>query len=149
MTSRAEVVAEARSWIGTPCHHHAGLKGIGADCGGMVRGVGAALGLEPPDWEQNSRAFHGYPQRGAGAMVKAALDLYADPIPLAALQPGDIILLRFPPNPEPAHCAICTEFRGAPGMIHVYAKARRVAEHNIDTLWRGRMIAAYAFRGIA
>ena len=42
---RAAIVAEARGWIGTPYRHQASLKGVGADCIGLVRGV----------W----RAFHG------------------------------------------------------------------------------------------
>ena len=37
--SRAEIVAEARSWIGTPYRHQASLRGAGADCLGLIRGV--------------------------------------------------------------------------------------------------------------
>lgn len=32
----AQVIAEARSWIGTPYHHKGRVKGVGVDCGGMV-----------------------------------------------------------------------------------------------------------------
>ena len=35
----AAVVAAARSWLGTPYRHQASLKGAGADCLGVVRGV--------------------------------------------------------------------------------------------------------------
>ena len=37
------VIAEARSWIGTPYRHQASLKGVGCDCLGLVRGVWRAL----------------------------------------------------------------------------------------------------------
>ena len=43
------VVAEARSWIGTPYQHQASLKGVGCDCLGLVRGVWRALYGEEPE----------------------------------------------------------------------------------------------------
>jgi len=60
---RAAVVAEARRWIGTPYRHQATVRGAGADCLGLVRGVWRALrGVEPvavppygPDWAETGR----------------------------------------------------------------------------------------------
>ena len=37
--TRAAIVAEARSWIGTPYRHQGSLKGAGCDCLGLIRGV--------------------------------------------------------------------------------------------------------------
>ena len=34
--TRARIVAEARTWICTPYHHMAELKGVGVDCGKLV-----------------------------------------------------------------------------------------------------------------
>jgi cell wall-associated NlpC family hydrolase len=36
---RPDIVEEARSWLGTPYHHQAALKGVGCDCIGLLRGV--------------------------------------------------------------------------------------------------------------
>jgi NlpC/P60 family putative phage cell wall peptidase len=45
---RKDIVAETRSWIGTPYRHQASLKGVGCDCLGLVRGVWrAVIGVEP------------------------------------------------------------------------------------------------------
>jgi NlpC/P60 family putative phage cell wall peptidase len=45
---RNTIIAEARSWIGTPYHHQAALKGVGCDCLGLVRGVWRAVyGADP------------------------------------------------------------------------------------------------------
>ena len=45
---RARIVATARSWLGTPYHHQASLRGVGCDCLGLVRGVWRELyGDEP------------------------------------------------------------------------------------------------------
>jgi NlpC/P60 family putative phage cell wall peptidase len=50
------IVAEARSWIGTPYHHQASLKGVGCDCIGLVRGIWrAAIGPEPEAMPAYSR----------------------------------------------------------------------------------------------
>jgi len=35
----AAVVAAARGWLGTPYRHQASVRGQGADCLGLVRGV--------------------------------------------------------------------------------------------------------------
>ena len=40
---RAEILSEARDWLGTPYRHQASLKGAGCDCLGLVRGVWRAL----------------------------------------------------------------------------------------------------------
>lgn len=55
---RARVVSIARSWIGTPYHHHARLKGIGVDCAQLLCAVFEEAGLVdhvetghyPHDW---------------------------------------------------------------------------------------------------
>ena len=56
--TRARIVAEARTWILTPYHHMAELKGVGVDCGKLVlcilsnAGVvdHADFGSYPKDW---------------------------------------------------------------------------------------------------
>ena len=48
MTREERIVAEARSWVGTPYQHQCSTKGAGTDCLGLVRGVWRAmLGPEP------------------------------------------------------------------------------------------------------
>ncbi len=45
---RAAVVASARSWIGTPYHHMADIKGVGVDCAMLLVRVYCDLGLVEP-----------------------------------------------------------------------------------------------------
>lgn len=47
MTSRADVVAEAISWLGTPYHHMGRVKGAGVDCGQLLLDVYNKAGLIP------------------------------------------------------------------------------------------------------
>ena len=39
LTTRSRIVALARAWLGTPYHHQASVRGVGADCVGLVRGI--------------------------------------------------------------------------------------------------------------
>ena len=59
---RTDIVAAARTWIGTPYRHQASLKGVGCDCLGLLRGVWReVVGAEPErapaysrDWAEAS-----------------------------------------------------------------------------------------------
>lgn len=48
---REAIVAEAKSWIGTRYHDHAGVKGVGVDCAFFPLRVYQAVGLLPKDFE--------------------------------------------------------------------------------------------------
>ena len=94
LITRAAVVAEAREWIGTPYHHQATQKGVGADCGGLVAGVAMALGIVPPTWWRDTfePAFGGYgkqPFNGLLARVCESFMVRVHDEPA----PGDVLLL--------------------------------------------------------
>ncbi|MGH7053678.1 MAG: hypothetical protein ACREFA_07660, partial [Stellaceae bacterium] len=44
---RGLVVAEAESWIGTPFHHEAAVRGAGVDCLNLLAEVYCAAGFIP------------------------------------------------------------------------------------------------------
>lgn len=46
---RSRIVAEARSWLGTPYQAKARVKGAGVDCLMIIIAVYQAVGLMPPD----------------------------------------------------------------------------------------------------
>lgn len=140
--SRAMIVTEARSWLGTPYRHQASLKGVGCDCLGLVRGVWrAVIGSEPeapppyaPDWAEAS---------GGEPLAEAALR-HLDPIALAEFGAGDVLLFRWRAGLTAKHAAIAT----APDtMIHAHDGAA-VAEVAISAWWRRRLAYAFCFPGI-
>lgn len=45
VTERALVVLEARTWCGTPYHHHAGVRGAGVDCAQLILRAFAGAGI--------------------------------------------------------------------------------------------------------
>lgn len=91
---RAQVVAEAMSWLGTPYHHHGRIKGVGVDCGQILCAVYEACGLVehvdtgfyPTDWH-----LHRSEEIYARWLYKycSVLERTAQP------QPGDIALFKF------------------------------------------------------
>lgn len=90
-TLRLRVAAEARSWLGTPYHSHARVKGAGVDCVHMLCAVYEACGLVPPiDPGTYAVAWH---LHQGEELYMAALDARArrTESPLA----GDIALIKF------------------------------------------------------
>lgn len=141
MTTRQDIVTEARSWIGTRWMHQQSLKGAACDCIGLVRGVAMNVGLLPADFATRPEAtqFSGYGRRPDGRLIRA-LNLFMDRS--QTLDIGNVLLMRFDQNPQ--HVAIVSDI----GIIHAHASARRVVEHRLDDLWAQRIVAIYSFRGV-
>ncbi len=145
---RAQVVAEARSWLRTPFAHQAHTKGVATDCGGLIAGVAIALGLLPSDfWERDFAPHAGYPRTPGAGLVSALCQRFLRPVHTRP-DHGDVLLLRF--SAEPQHLAIVTPYRhGGLAMIHAYSRARSVVEHRLADVWRARIVAAFALPGVA
>lgn len=89
--TREAVVAETKTWVGTPYHHYAGVKGVGTDCAFILIKVFASCGLiedfipplYPLDWANHK----------SEEMYLSFVDKYAHQVesPL----PGDIALYKF------------------------------------------------------
>lgn len=145
MTTRAEVVAEALSWVKTPCIHQAHLKGVGCDCGGLIGGVAVALGIVPANWWYTGFAPHaGYARQPHGNSLIDVLDAFMPRIEPSDAQAGDVLVMRFSRHPQ--HLAIKTPH----GMVHALnsGAGASVAEHSIDAKWQRRITHAYAFPGV-
>lgn len=108
---RAAVVGEAQSWIGTPFHHAARLKGVGVDCLMLLAEVyeraGVSFHIAPPfyvpDWH-----LHRDAERYRDGLLRYTQEV-------AAPLPGDIALFRF--GRTLSHGAIVTDW---PHVIHAY-----------------------------
>lgn len=140
--ARAAILAEARSWIGTPYLHRASLRGHGADCLGLVRGVWRQLvGPEPeplppyaPDWAEAGR------RETLADTARRCLVA----IPVEAAKPGDVLLFRFRAHLPAKHAAILSD---GGRMIHAYDGAS-VRETHLSPWWRRRLAFAFAFPGV-
>lgn len=132
----AEILAAARTWLGTPWRHQGRLRGVAVDCAGLVVGVGKELGLLAFD----TRAYGRLPD---GQRLRALCDEHLAPKPVVRIAPGDVLLLRFTRHSQ--HLAIAGD-RGQPfSLIHAYAEAGACVEHGADARWFRRLVAAYAY----
>lgn len=118
---RAAVVAEAKSWIGTPFHHQGRVKGRrgGVDCLMLLAEVYQRAGvvaapIEPPfyvpDWHLHQSA-----ERYLEGLLAYAHELSCDGRAPAPAQAGDIALFRF--GRTFSHAAIVTAW---PRLVHAY-----------------------------
>jgi NlpC/P60 family putative phage cell wall peptidase len=139
--TREEIVAAARAWIGTPYHHQASVRGVGADCLGLVRGIWRDLYGEdaeaPPayskDWaEANNRE----------AMLEAA-SRHLKAIPATEIGPGDVIVFRLRQGFAAKHAAIVAS---ASTMIHAMEGAA-ASEVALSSWWSRRIAGAFQFPG--
>jgi cell wall-associated NlpC family hydrolase len=118
MLQREAVVAEALTWVGTPHHHHARVKGAGVDCGMILVEVYTRAGInnvaDPGEYVQDWFMHRDEP------VYLQILEKYASKID-GSPQPGDIALYQYGRNP--AHGAIVIEW---PTIVHSYMKAGAV-----------------------
>lgn len=141
MVTRADIVSEARTWIGTPFRHQGRVKGHGVDCSGLVISVARTLGLT--DYQAT-----GYPKHPDGNEMRRVCSEMMDEISIDDAQPGDVILFKFISDPQ--HLAIVGDHpSGGLSIIHAFAVSRKVVEAILDDVWRSRVIAVYRVRGVA
>lgn len=138
---RRAAVEEARRWLGTPYRHQASVRGAGADCLGLLRGVWrAVVGPEPevppaytPDWSEAG---------GEERLLAAALR-HLVPIPDREAGEGDVLLFRMARWAPAKHLGLLVSPRLAGGrMIHAYS-GHGVCETHLTESWQRRLVAAF------
>ena len=149
VVTRAVIVAEARSWIGTPYRHQASRKGAGCDCLGLVRGVWRSLYGEEPERPPAYRAD--WAETGGRETLLEAARRHLVEVPPAAFRPGDVLLFRINPEACLKHCAIVSDGRPGdpePRIIHAYW-GRAVVESWLGPWWRRRLAHAFSFPDVS
>lgn len=145
--ARADIVAEARGWLGTRWAHQQRTRGVAVDCAGLVIGVARALGLVAADWNVDA-----YPRVPDGTSLLAECDAAMRRIAIADAAPGDVLVLAV--EGLPRHIGIVAPYaHGGLSIIHAQdsRNPRRacVVEHRLTPELRARIVAAYALPGIA
>ena len=149
MTTRTEVIKEARDWLGTRYRHQSSVKGVACDCIGLIFGVGAALGIYPKDWHTlpGIEDFSSYGRTPHKDMLRKGCEQYAIPIVWENAKAGDIVLMNF--QNEPWHMAILGDYPlGGFSLIHAYAPRRKVVEARLDSVWLDHITASYSLPGV-
>ncbi len=137
---RQRIVDEAASWVGTPYHSHARLKGIGVDCAMLVAEVFEACGVIPhvdpgyysPEWH-----LHRTEEKLLGWLARLGVELPADHV----ARPGDIAAFRT--GRAFGHTAIVTSW---PNGIHACREDGGVYEADLTQGWlAGRDLKFFTF----
>jgi NlpC/P60 family putative phage cell wall peptidase len=136
--SRAQIVAEARSWLGVKWRHQ-GRTRCGVDCAGLVVNVAHALELSEFDTRDYARQ----------AADETLLDICREhliPVRLADLAPGDVLVTAWE---NQRHIGI-VGVHPVSGltMIHAYAPSRAVVEMRLDARMMDRAVGAFRFQGV-
>lgn len=136
------VVQLARSWIGTPYRHQGCVRGAGADCLGLLRGIWRDLcGAEPEavpaytaDWAEPG---------GQEALWQAA-GRWLVPCRAGSDSPGDVLLFRMRDDCIAKHLGITAEVGESASFIHAYC-GHGVVESPLSQPWARRIVARFTF----
>ncbi|HZT87388.1 MAG TPA: hydrolase [Stellaceae bacterium] len=129
---RERVVAEALTWLGTPYHHRARVKGAGVDCLMLLAEVYEAAGViahvepahYPPDWH-----LHRDVERYVEGVLHYAHEVAGPP------RPGDVAVFRF--GRAFAHGAVVLAW---PRVIHAFVRTGVVYGDANQAPLRGRAV---------
>ena len=122
--ARMAVVDAARSWVGTPYHHMADVKGVGCDCAMLLVRVYCDLGLVPafdPRPYTHDWMLHRDEERYLGFLLGRSKEVDAP-------EAGDVILFRF--GRCFSHGGIVVR-KDPLAMVHAFSVARMVVEEDI------------------
>lgn len=136
--SRADVLAQAVRWIGTPYCHQASKIGVGADCLGLIVGIWNTLADQPLNLarrDQRSWARHA----DGEPLLDGLAEHLTEKSPDQAM-PGDVLALRWRHTWPASHLAILMD-DGT--IIHAYEGGRVVRSHLAP--WTRHIAACFAF----
>jgi len=107
----------ARGWLGTPYQHGASVRGVGADCLGLIRGVwreiyGAEPELVPAYAEDRLDAV------GDGRLCTA---LMRHLLPVEAARAGDVVLFPVTRHGCAKHLGVFSDL-ACERLIHAYSR---------------------------
>ncbi len=115
MIERQKIIDEAKTWLGTPYHRGARIKGVGVDCGQFLIGVYEVAGvLEPGECNPGYYPHEIHLHRTVEKYLEWILK-YCDKVDTP--EPGDIAMFKF--GKSSSHSAIVVKW---PVVIHSYVR---------------------------
>lgn len=136
---RMDVVQEAMTWLDTPFHDQARVKGVGVDCAQMVAGIGEELGFIPkgtviqnysPEWHLHNRE----------EKLLEQVESYGCIEKTGALEPGDLLCFQF--GRATSHLGI---YIGDQKFIHARKDVHKVVVNSLSGDWLERLTKTYSF----
>jgi NlpC/P60 family putative phage cell wall peptidase len=137
---REKIISCSIGWVGTPYHHNASIRGVGADCSGLVRGVWRELsGLDlrsehpyEPNWHLRS---------GVGELLLDGLNKHFVKLESQLLKGGDIVCILFRQDYPCNHCGI---MMGGRRMLHV-VRGGPACIIDLTDWWSEKIVCGFRF----
>jgi len=149
MDHRAQIVSEARSWIGTPYVIRARVKGAGCDCGSLLMSIGVNAGMID-DFELETYSIDCWQHWSDEKYLRAVMRntekvLEGVAYKTTVIRPGCLILTRTPSAKFFNHGAIVTDW---PKIVHAVTPQVEEVDATKHWLWAYRPIAAFDFNRV-
>ncbi len=148
MGDAAQMVACARGWLGTRfCHQGRRKRSAqdagGVDCLGLLIGVADELGLQHDGAPVRALDELAYGHLPDEAYLRTRLETVLQPA--SSIGCGQVALMRVDGRAQ--HVGLVGDYAHGEGfsLIHAYAPARAVVEHQLDALWQQRIVQLYAW----
>lgn len=136
MITAAQLVRNARTWLGVPFVHQ-GRSRHGVDCIGLQIANLAECDALPVHF----RDVRTYGRRPNGELLRE-IERYCTPADRASA--GVLIVIRWPQVKLEQHVALCT----GPTMIHAYQGRRGVIEHGYVGEWIRNTVSLWRLPGV-
>jgi cell wall-associated NlpC family hydrolase len=138
---RQNVAREAISWLRTPYHHQASIKGVGVDCVMLMIEVYRSCGLVPASVDPRPYAYDWHMHR-SDEIYLGGVEQLAERV--EAPQPGDIALFQF--GRCVSHGAIVIDW---PLVVHAFIEHGAVVLTDISksAALTSRLRGFYSLRG--
>jgi cell wall-associated NlpC family hydrolase len=142
--TRAKIVAEALSWIGTPYHLGGRRKGISCDCATLILSVmvnagifdDQRLGQYKQDWW-----CHATDEKYLVAVLRHAKKILEQICYRSSeIEPGNIVLVKTAGSRVANHAAIITCY---PRAVHAIMPKVTICDVTSDRLWAYRPIQIF------
>jgi hypothetical protein len=148
MTTRADIVRVARSYIGTPYVLMGRQPGYKIDCAGVIVCCARDIGAVAADFD-----IEPYTSNLAGPPVLETLDGFMGDRILSSdqLQMGDCVAVKFSRHPQ--HVGIVGDYKPQAGLltlIHATNGTRpaQVVEHRLTFDGKMTFVMGYKFKGV-
>jgi len=141
---RSNILRIGKEWVNTPYQHQAMLKGVGADCVGLVAGVGIEAGVLTLS-KREKKIYSGYGRLPNPNMMRKMLERFL--LPCNEELVGDIAWIQWRQD-LPMHLALLSQFEERRTLLHGISAAGKVVEHSLTPQWEERIVSFWRFPGL-
>lgn len=144
-TTREAIIKDAYTWLDTPYHHKAMVKGVGVDCAQLVLGIAINTGQVPEDTKIDDYSTEWHLHNNEELMLQVLQSFGCKEVPKDELLPGDILCFKY--GRVSSHLAI---YLPNHSMIHAHLNQDRprVTLHSFNGEYMDRLAQVYQFPGV-